>query len=77
MKVKETNTYGRYAYLVAQYCGEKTEASEDDYHNYQLIYADSQDKAKEKYNELNNCYGSIICEVVGEAKELFKRDIIL
>lgn len=68
MDVKETNTQGSHAYVVALCCGGVMEDPEFHYHDYQLIRAESKDEAKKKYNELNNCsyyYGSVVGEVVG------------
>ena len=36
------------------------------YHDYQIIRADSEDEAREKYNKLNNCsffYGSVMGQI--------------
>lgn len=60
---KETDTHGRYAYLVACCCGGVMEDPEIHYEDYQVIWADSVNEAERKYNELNKCsyyYGDVI-----------------
>lgn len=59
----ETQTTGKYAYLVATACGGVMEDPEIHYEDYQVIRADSECEAVKKYNEINNCsyyYGSVI-----------------
>lgn len=71
MNVKETDTQGSHAYVVALCYGGVMEDPTLHYDNYQLIRAESKDEAKKKYNELNNCnyfYGSVIGEVVETSK---------
>jgi len=71
MNVKKTDTQGSHAYVVALCCGGVMEGPEFHYHDYQLIRADSEDEARKKYHELNNCsyyYGSVIGEVVATTK---------
>lgn len=67
MDVKETNTIGKNAYVVALCCGGLMEDPEIYYSDYQLIYADSEKEAKTKYDELNKCnyfYGEVIGQIV-------------
>ena len=74
MNVKETDTQGSHAYVVALCYGGVMEDPEFHYCNYQLVRAESEDEARKKYNELNNCsyfYGSVIGEVVATTKGLF------
>lgn len=62
---KCTNTTGKHAYLVALACGGVMEDPDIRYEDYQIIYADSEQEAKEKYNNLNHCthyYGTVICK---------------
>lgn len=61
--VSEPKTEGKYAYLVAECCGGVMEDPEIHYENYQVIRADSEYEAKEKYDKINRCsyyYGSVI-----------------
>lgn len=63
---KETNTEGKHTYIVALCCGGIMEDTEIYYRDYQVICADSEYEAKEKYNKLNNCsyyYGSVIGQI--------------
>lgn len=62
---KHTNTKGKHVYLVALVCGGIMEDPNIHYEDYQIIYADSEQEAKEKYNKLNHCtyyYGTVICK---------------
>lgn len=66
MNITNTNTQGKYEYLVALKCGGLMEDPEIYYRNYQIIWADSEDEARKKYNELNNCtyfYGEVIEQI--------------
>lgn len=61
--VRETDTKGLYSYVVALKCGGIMEDPEIYYTNYQLIKADSEEEAYEKYNKINNCsfyYGCVL-----------------
>lgn len=63
---KESNTVGEHCYLVAVACGGVMEDPEIHYEDYQVIYADSADAARRKYNEINDChyyYGSVIRQI--------------
>ena len=73
MKIIDTNTQGSYTYLVAVCCNEEM-GDLDRYCDFQFIKAESQEEAVEKYSKLNNCQGSVICEVVGDAKEWLERE---
>lgn len=60
---EETNTEGTNTYLVALECGGIMEDPEVHYHNYQIIRADSENEAVEKYNKINKCnyfYGHVM-----------------
>lgn len=62
-EAKDTNTEGKYAYLVALCVGGIMERPEITYEDPQIIYADSEYEAKNKYDELNRCsyfYGSVL-----------------
>lgn len=64
--VKNTNTQGLHAYVVALCCGGVMEDPEFHYHNFQVIRADSAEEARRKYDELNNCsyyYGSVMSQI--------------
>lgn len=64
---KETNTIGKNKYLVALACGGLMEDPTVWYTNYQIISADTEEDAREKYNELNNCdffYGKVLEKIV-------------
>lgn len=63
---KQTNTYGKYTYVVALRCGGLMEDPDFHYKDYQIIRADSEDEARKKYNQLNNCsfyYGYVIKQI--------------
>ena len=63
---EDTSTQGNNTYLVALCCGGLMEDPEFHYHKYQIIRADSEDEARNKYNELNNCnyfYGTVMCQI--------------
>lgn len=65
--VKDTETHGLHAYVVALCCGGVMEDPEFHYHDYQLIHADSPDEARQKYDDLNNCSyycGSVMCQLI-------------
>ena len=67
VEAKETDTQGKYTYLVALCCGGLMEDPEFHYHNYQVIKADSEDEARQKYNEINKCsyfYGCVLGKVL-------------
>lgn len=60
---KETDTIGKFKYLVAMLCGGTMENPEVYYRDYQIISADNDEEARNKYNELNNCsyfYGDVV-----------------
>ncbi len=60
---KNTNTKGKYEYLVATACGGVMEDPDIHYEDYQIIRADTKHEAVEKYNKLNHCsyyYGVVI-----------------
>lgn len=64
--VKETDTEGAHSYVVALRCGGIIEDPKIHYHDYQLINAESEDDACEKYNRMNNCdfyYGHVIKQI--------------
>ena len=65
--VKVTDTNGVHAYVVALECGGVMEDPEFHYHDYQLIFANSREEAREKYNILNDCSYYYSC-VMGEVK---------
>ena len=53
VEVQETNTQGKHSYVVALLCGGLMEDPELYYEQYQIIHADSEGEALEKYKELN------------------------
>ena len=60
---KDTNTVGKYSYLVATRCGGLMEDPEIWYADYQIIHADTVQDVKKKYDEINNCsyfYGKVL-----------------
>ena len=62
----ETNTQGAHSYVVALMCGGLMEDPEIRYSDYQVIHADSEKEACEKYNRMNNCnfyYGHVIKQI--------------
>ncbi len=66
VEVRETDTVGSVGYVVAMLCGGMMECPEMYYSDYQLIFADSEREALDKYNKLNNCsyfYGAIVCKL--------------
>lgn len=66
VNVKETNTKGKHAYIVALCCGGLMEDPEIHYEDYQLIRADSAIEAVYEYNKLNNCsyfYGRVMGQI--------------
>ena len=66
VNAKDTDTQGKYTYVVALCCGGLMEDPEFHYHDYQIIRADSKDEAEDKYNKLNNCsyfYGSVMGQI--------------
>ena len=68
VEVKETDTKGSTGYIVAMLCGGTPECPDFYYRDYQLIFADSEKDAIDKYNYLNNCsyfYGDIVCKLSG------------
>lgn len=52
----ETDTSGKYTYLVGQYTGGIQGSPEHYYENLQIIRADSESEASDKYDKINNCY---------------------
>ena len=57
---------GKHVYLVAECRGGLMEDPDIHYHNYQLIRADSEDKARRTYSFLNDCsyfYVSVIRQI--------------
>lgn len=71
VNIEETDTVGSNAYLVATKCGGVIENPSISYTDYQIIYADTDEEAVNKYNRLNQCsyyYGKVL-------KELSKSDI--
>lgn len=67
INIKDTNTKGKYPYLVALLCGGLMECPYWYYEDYQIIHADSADAARSIYNDLNKCnyfYGSVIGRLV-------------
>ena len=64
--IKETDTQGKHSYIVALCCGGLMEDPDIHYRDYQLIRADSEREAKEKYDKLNNCsyfYGRVMGQI--------------
>ena len=60
---KDTDTKGKYTYIVALLCGGVMEDPDFHYENYQIIRANSSREAADKYNQLNGCYyyyGSVV-----------------
>ena len=63
IEVEDTKTEGKHEYLVALRCGGLMESPEVYYEDYQVIRADNEQEAREKYNKINNCsyfYGHVI-----------------
>ena len=61
--VRDSKTQGAHEYLVAEACGGVMEDPEIHYENHQVIRANSEREAEEKYNKLNNCsyyYGTVL-----------------
>lgn len=61
--VRETNTQGSHLYIVALRSGGIMEDPTIRYSDYQLINAESETEAREKYNTINNCnfyYGYVV-----------------
>lgn len=61
--VRETNTQGSHSYIVALKSGGIMEDPTIRYSDYQLINAESETEACEKYNTINNCnfyYGYVV-----------------
>lgn len=61
--VEETDTQGNDEYLVALSCGGLMESPGADYTDYQIIRANSEVEAKDKYDTINKCsyfYGETI-----------------
>ena len=66
VEAKESNTQGKHAYVVALCCGGLMESPEIYYEDYQVIYADSAEEARCKYNKINNCsyfYGEVMSQI--------------
>ena len=64
--VRETNTQGSHSYIVALMSGGIMEDPTIRYSDYQLINAESETEAREKYNRMNNCnfyYGHVIKQI--------------
>ena len=55
LEATETDTDGKYAYLVAIQGKKNIEGQKVLYSNYQIIHADFVFAAEQKYNEINNC----------------------
>lgn len=53
VEVQETDTRGNKSYVVALLCGGVMEDPELYYENYQIIHADSESEALEKYEKIN------------------------
>ena len=67
VNAKETNTIGKNKYLVALACGGLMEDPTVWYTDYQIIFANTEEDARKKYNELNNCnffYGKVLEKIV-------------
>ncbi len=63
---KDTDTKGKYDYLVACLCGGLMEHPDFYYMDYQIIHADNEEEARVKYNELNTCdyfYADVITKL--------------
>ena len=63
---KETSTQGKHSYLVALRTGGVMEDPVIDYCNFQVIWADTAEEAREKYNKINNCsyyYGQVMEQI--------------
>lgn len=63
ISIENTDTVGSQSYIVAMECGGVMEDPDIHYEKYQLIRAESEKEAVEKYNKLNNCnyyYGKVI-----------------
>ena len=70
---KDTDTKGKYDYLVACLCGGVMEDPNFHYMDYQIIHADSDEDAEKKYNELNRCtyyYADCITKLENYKREL-------
>lgn len=66
LNATDTDTTGKYTYVVALRLGGMTGEPDVRHEDYQLIRADSEKEAVEKYNELNKCtyyYGEVINRV--------------
>ena len=64
--VQETNTQGSHSYVVALRSGGIIEDPTIRYSDYQLINAESEKEACEKYNRMNNCnfyYGHVVKQI--------------
>ena len=53
VEVQETDTQGKHSYVVALLCGGVMEDPELYYEQYQIIHADSESEALEKYQKIN------------------------
>ena len=63
---KDTNTTGKYSFVVATLVGGVMEMPDWECHDYQIIHADTSEEAVIKYNTLNDCryyYGHTICRI--------------
>lgn len=64
--VQETNTQGSHSYIVALRSGGIIEDPTIRYSDYQLINAESEKEACQKYNSINHCnfyYGHVIKQI--------------
>ena len=69
LKAKPTDTVGKNQYVVCLACGGEMGAPQYLYRDFQIISADSQKEAKDKYDEINHCtYFKGMC--IGECHEI-------
>ena len=64
---KNTDTEGKYSYVVALLTGGVMEMVNWECTDYQIIHADTLEEAQKKYNTLNKCsyyYGHTICRIL-------------
>lgn len=65
-------------YLVALSVGGTMEIPEITYQNFDIIEANDQDKAMEKYNKIHNCsyfYGTCLAEKVGDKINILNKKV--
>lgn len=63
IEVRDSETQGAHEYLVAEAWGGIMEDPEIHYEKHQVIRANSEQEAEEKYNRLNDCsyyYGTVL-----------------